>query len=76
MTRNRNISFIDLSLSKDEHKKYVSKISTLIKRNNFIGGDEVENFQTNFSSFNKSKFCLGVANGTDAIEIARIFRHP
>jgi len=70
MTRNRNISFIDLSLSKEEHKEYISKISRLIKRKNFIGGDEVENFQKNFSSYNKSKFCLGVANGTDAIEIA------
>ncbi len=70
MMRNKNISFIDLSLSKEEHKKYVSKISRLIKTNSFIGGDEVENFQTSFSSFNKSKFCLGVANGTDAIEIA------
>ena len=57
MMRNKNISFIDLSLSKEDHKKYVSKISRLIKTNSFIGGDEVENFQTSFSSFNKSKFC-------------------
>ena len=42
----------------------------LIKDKNFIGGEEVKKFQDNFSKFNESKYCLGVANGTDALEIA------
>ena len=42
----------------------------MIKEKNFIGGDEVRKFEENFSKFNQSKYCLGVANGTDALEIA------
>ncbi len=70
MNKKRNIPFIDLSLNKKEQSKYVLDISKLIKSNSFIGGNQVEEFQKNFSSFNQSKYCLGVANGTDAIEIA------
>ena len=50
--------------------KTINGISRLIKDKNFIGGEEVKKFQENFSKFNESKFCLGVANGTDALEIA------
>ena len=70
MKKVRNIPFIDLSLKKIDLEKTVSNISKLIKDKNFIGGEEVEKFQDNFSNFNGSKYCLGVANGTDALEIA------
>jgi dTDP-4-amino-4,6-dideoxygalactose transaminase len=66
----RNIPFIDLSLKKKDLDKTVSNISRLIKDKNFIGGEEVKKFQDNFSKFNGSKYCLGVGNGTDALEIA------
>jgi len=70
MPKIRNIPFIDLSLKKVDLNNTISKISRLIKDNNFIGGDEVKKFEENFSKFNESKYCLGVANGTDALEIA------
>ena len=70
MKKVRNIPFIDLSLKNTDLEKTVSNISKLIKDKNFIGGEEVEKFQDNFSKFNRSKYCLGVANGTDALEIA------
>ncbi len=70
MSKVRNIPFIDLSLKKVDLNKTANRISRLIKDKNFIGGDEVRKFQENFSRFNDSKFCLGVANGTDALEIA------
>ena len=70
MKKIRNIPFIDLSLNKTDLDNTVSNISALIKDKNFIGGDEVKKFQDNFSKFNESKYCLGVANGTDALEIA------
>ena len=69
MKKVRNIPFIDLSLKKKDLDKTVSNIFRLIKDKNFIGGEEVINFQNNFSKFNGSKYCL-VANGTDALEIA------
>ena len=70
MKKIRNIPFIDLSLKKIDLDKTVNNISRLIKDKNFIGGDEVKKFEDSFSKFNESKYCLGVANGTDALEIA------
>lgn len=70
MAKARNISFIDLSLKKPDFDKTLNGISKLIAKKNFIGGDEVRKFEDNFSKFNDSKYCLGVANGTDALEIA------
>ena len=70
MLKVRNIPFIDLSLKKGDLDRTISNISRLIKDKNFIGGDEVKKFEENFSKFNGSKYCLGVANGTDALEIA------
>jgi dTDP-4-amino-4,6-dideoxygalactose transaminase len=70
MPKVRNIPFIDLSLKKVDLDKTITNISRLIKDKNFIGGDEVKKFEENFSKFNESKYCLGVANGTDALEIA------
>ena len=70
MKKVKNIPFIDLSLKKIDLDNMVSSISRLIKDKNFIGGEEVKKFQDNFSKFNESKYCLGVANGTDALEIA------
>jgi len=53
------------------HKsKIINKINSLIKQSKFIGGEEVENFEKNFSNFVKAKYCVSVANGTDALEIA------
>tara|TARA_B100000989_G_C19500568_1_gene454076 strand:- start:40 stop:1152 length:1113 start_codon:yes stop_codon:yes gene_type:complete len=70
MSKNRNIPFIDLSLKKTDLTNTIKGLSKLIEDKSFIGGDEVKKFQENFSKFNGSKYCLGVANGTDALEIA------
>ena len=46
------------------------KINTLIKNSKFVGGYEVLNFEKNFKSFVKAKYCVAVGNGTDALEMA------
>ncbi len=48
----------------------LKNIKSLIKKNQFIGGPEISKFENNFSKFAKSKYCISVANGTDALEIA------
>ncbi len=70
MQKDKEIPFIDLDLSELSRKKISNSISRIIKDKNFIGGSEVEKFQKNFQEFNESKYCLGVGNGTDALEIA------
>lgn len=36
----------------------------------YILGAEVENFETAYATFNQTRFCVGVANGLDALHIA------
>jgi dTDP-4-amino-4,6-dideoxygalactose transaminase len=36
----------------------------------FIGGPQVAAFERDFAAFSQTRHCVGVANGTDAIEIA------
>ena len=65
-----SIKFTNLFKLVPQKKKIFSKILKLIKHSKFIGGQEVEKFEKNFSKFIGSKFCISVGNGTDALEIA------
>ena len=65
-----NIKFTNLYKLIYEKKKILKKINDLIKNSNFVGGDEVKQFESNFSKFVKSKYCVSLGNGTDALEIA------
>lgn len=65
------IKFIDL------RKQYLSimgeidnAISSVIADSAFIGGKYVKAFEENFAIYQQVNHCIGVANGTDAIEIA------
>ena len=66
-----NIKFLDLKVqSKDIEKKIFKSIKKNISNSSFIGGKDLIEFQKEFANFLKIKFCIGVANGTDALEIA------
>lgn len=65
------IKFLDL------HAQYRSiqpeidaAIADVIARTAFIGGPDVTTFEEAFAAYQQVKNCVGVANGTDAIEIA------
>jgi dTDP-4-amino-4,6-dideoxygalactose transaminase len=65
------IKFLDL------HKQYLSikkevddAIKSVINDSSFIGGKYVNQFEKNFSGYQQVKYCIGVGNGTDALEIA------
>ena len=51
-------------------KKIFNSIKKNINESSYIGGEDLLNFQQNFSKYLNVKYCLGVANGTDALEIA------
>lgn len=64
------IKFIDLQNQNAQIKdELLARISELIENSIFIGGDLVKEFERNFANFCESRFCLGVGNGTDALEI-------
>lgn len=65
------VKFLDL------HSQYLSirteidaAISEVIANSSFIGGDPVRTFEQAFAQYCGARFCLGVGNGTDALEIA------
>ena len=66
-----SIRFLDL---KKQTKNIQNKIFLSIKKNidksSFIKGKDQINFEKSFAKYLGVKYCLGVANGTDALEIA------
>lgn len=64
------VKFTDLFKLAPDKSKIFSKIGKLIRNNQFIGGEEVLKFEEEFSKFTKSKYCVTLGNGTDALELA------
>ena len=64
------IEFSNLYKTHKNHRKIIYGLKKLIEKNQFIGGPEVKSFEKKFSNYVGGKYCIGVANGTDALEIA------
>lgn len=65
------IKFLDLNSQYHQIKRDIDlAIEQVISESAFIGGEFVDAFETSFAEFQKAQFCVGVANGTDALEIA------
>ena len=64
------VKFTNLFKLAPQKRLILSKINTLVKGSNFVGGREVEKFESNFAKFTKTRNCVSLANGTDALEIA------
>jgi len=65
------IKFLDL------HNQYLSikneideAVASVIRDSAFIGGSYSTQFEEYFAEYQQSKYCIGVGNGTDALEIA------
>lgn len=65
------IKFLDIYKQDKKIIKLINKdLQRIIKKNNFILGEDVDKFERNFSNFCGSKYAIGCANGTDALTIA------
>ena len=65
------IKFVDLSAQYHSIKVEIDQtIQSVIENSAFIGGKHVTQFETNFSDYVGASCCVGVGNGTDALEIA------
>jgi dTDP-4-amino-4,6-dideoxygalactose transaminase len=53
-------------VGEEVHEKWLS----LTERTAFVGGAEVEVFEQSFADYLSAAGCVGVANGTDALELA------
>jgi len=65
------VKFVDLKKQYNLLKEEINKsIFSVINDSSFIGGKYVLNFENEFSEYLNIDNCVGVANGTDALEIA------
>ena len=65
------IKFLDLqSQYKSIQKDVDTAIKEVLSESAFIGGKYVDKFENDFSSYVGVDYCVGVGNGTDALEIA------
>jgi dTDP-4-amino-4,6-dideoxygalactose transaminase len=66
-----NIPLVDLKAQYRSIKNEMdSAISEVLSSTSFIGGKCLETFERDFALFCKTKRCIGVGNGTDALFIA------
>lgn len=66
------IPFLDLSREIAPMKyDLITKMTNIVfERTDFILGKDLEIFEQNFAKYITSEYCVGVANGTDALEMA------
>ncbi len=65
------VKFLDLKAQYQSIKLEVDQaIQEVIESSAFIGGKHVNQFENFFSKYVEADYCVGVANGTDALEIA------
>ena len=65
------VDFSDLNYQYNSIKKNIDKnIKNVVVNSSFIGGDYLNKFENKFAKFCGAKYCIGVGNGTDALEIA------
>ena len=66
-----NIPFVDLKAQYHAIKEEVdAAINEVVESTEFIGGKYVKEFETAFAAFVGARYCVGVSNGTSAIEAA------
>jgi dTDP-4-amino-4,6-dideoxygalactose transaminase len=65
------VKFLDLKQQYELIKSDIDKaIASVISETAFVGGKYVQAFETSFAEYCQVEHCLGVGNGTDALEIA------
>ena len=66
-----NIPFLDLRATYIELKSEIDDaIVRVLDSGHYILGPEVESFESEYAAYCEAKYCVGVANGLDAIHLA------
>ena len=62
------IKFLDLQkINQPYENAFQEKLKAVMQKGWYVLGDEVKNFEENFAVYCQSDFCVGVANGLDAL---------
>jgi dTDP-4-amino-4,6-dideoxygalactose transaminase len=66
-----NVPFLDLGASYRELQEEIeSEVLRSLRSGWYIGGTDVESFESDFSAFTQTRHCVGVANGLEALHLA------
>jgi len=66
-----DIQFVDLRRQYESIAGEVTAtMADIVGRTAFVGGHAVEQFERDFAAYCEAEHCVGVANGTDALELA------
>lgn len=64
------IKFLDLYKINQQYRKEIDKsIKKVLDSGYYILGQEVKNFETNFANYIGTKYCIGTANGLEALTL-------
>ena len=67
----KKIEFLDLKqINKKYTKEFKISFENFLKTGWYILGQNVTDFEKNYASFSTTKYCIGVANGLDALIIS------
>ncbi len=65
-----NVPFLDLQgVNNGLREEFDLAWKTVLDHGHFVGGPEVERFEREFATYCEAEACIGVANGTDALEL-------
>lgn len=65
------VPFLSLDLAYKEISQEIDgAINSVIQSSGFIGGKFLKEFEQNFAEYTEADYCVGVANGLDAIQLA------
>ena len=71
ITMGKQIKFLDLNKQYLSIKSQIdTAIQNTLENSSYVGGKALDEFQSNFAQHQDAKHCIGVGNGTDALEIA------
>ena len=71
MSLTEKIPFLDLITPHQQLEPELTAVfHKVLQTAGFVGGPMVENFENEFAAFCDAKYCVGVANGTDAVRFA------
>jgi dTDP-4-amino-4,6-dideoxygalactose transaminase len=64
------IKFLDLvAINKKYEKEIKEAISEVVDSGWYIQGEQVKSFESEYAAYSGSKYCIGVANGLDALRL-------
>jgi len=66
-----SVPLVDLAAQqRDVHEEVMTELAEVFSSASFIGGAPVDQFEAAYAGFLGARHCVGVANGTDAVELA------